>query len=71
MTSRVMMMIFLLLLEGVQVPQYHLLNLLSLNSLHILTVTLKLSLALISIFLPSGKAITKLIMSFLYFLKMY
>jgi hypothetical protein len=62
---------FLLLLKGVQVPQYHLLNLLSLNSLHILTVTLKLSLALISIFLPGGKAITRLILSFLYLLKMY
>jgi hypothetical protein len=61
----------LFLLEGVQVPQYHLLNLLSLNCLHILTVTLKLSLALISIFLRGGKAITRFILSFLYLLKMY
>jgi hypothetical protein len=71
MSSMVTMMLFLLLLKGVHVAQYHLLNLLSLNSLHILTVTLELSLALISIFLPSGKAITRLILSFLYLLKMY
>ena len=40
------------LLEGVQVPRYlyHLINLLSLNSLHILTVALKIGLALVLIF---------------------
>jgi hypothetical protein len=36
-----------------------------------LTVTLKLSLSLISIFLPSGNAITKHILSFLYLQNMY
>jgi hypothetical protein len=73
MTSMVMMDIFCFYLKGVG-PLGSVLasqSALSLNSLHTLTATIKLGLALISIFLPSGKDIIKLILSFLYLLKMY